>query len=97
MLGAEYTAQIPAQFSAFHSARSKSPLICSEGKESTCNQETQEMGFHPWVRKIPWRRKLSAECREKESEPHSQTRKGKFIRGKRKGDWLLRRTSILPF
>ena len=55
------------------------------------------MGFHPWVRKIPWRRKLSAECREKESEPGSQARKRKFIRGKREGDWLLRRTSILPF
>ena len=24
-------------------------------------------------------------------------RKGKFIRGKREGDWLLQRTSVLPF
>ena len=31
----------------------------------------------------------------KESEPGSQARKGKFIRGKREGDWPLRRTSIL--
>ena len=28
----------------------------SVGKESAM-QETQEMGFHPWVGKIPWRRK----------------------------------------
>ena len=34
---------------------------------------------------------------EKKSEPGSQARKGEFIRGKREGDWLLRRTSILPF
>ena len=33
----------------------------------------------------------------KESEPGSQARKGNFIRGKREGDWSLRRTSVLPF
>ena len=34
---------------------------------------------------------------KRENKPGSQARKGKFIRGNRKGDWLLRRTSILPF
>ena len=28
---------------------------CSDGKESACNADWP--GFHPWVRKIPWRRK----------------------------------------
>jgi len=36
-------------------------------------------------------------AKEKASEPSNQARKGKFIRGKREGDWLLRRSSILPF
>ena len=44
-----------------------------------------------------WVKLLYGKCREKESKPGSQARKGKFIRGKREGDWLLRRTSILPF
>ena len=39
--------------------------------------------------------KVSA--KEKKSEPSSQARKGKFIRGKREGNWLLRRTNVLPF
>ena len=39
---------------------------------------------------------IEGKCREKESELVDQARKGKFIRGKR-GDLLLRRTSILPF
>ena len=34
---------------------------------------------------------------EKKRELGSQARKGKFIRGKREGDWPIRRTSILPF
>ena len=34
---------------------------------------------------------------EKKRELGSQARKGKFIRGKREGDWPLRRTSVLPF
>ena len=25
-------------------------------------QETQESGFDPWVRKIPWRRKMAPYC-----------------------------------
>ena len=25
-------------------------------------QETQESGFDPWVRKIPWRRKMATYC-----------------------------------
>ena len=40
---------------------------------------------------------MKGECREKESEPGSLATKGKFIRGKREGDWLLRRTSVFPF
>ena len=28
-----------------------------EGKASACNAKTQEAGFDPWVKKIPWRRK----------------------------------------
>ena len=40
----------------------------------------------------PW--KVSA---EKKRELGSQVRKGKFIRGKREGDWPLRRTTVLPF
>ena len=46
------------------------------------------------------KRLFSSSCKvsaEKESQPGSQARKGKFIRGKREGDWLLRRTSILLF
>ena len=35
--------------------------------------------------------------RERENEPGSQARKGKSIRGKREGDWLLRRINVLPF
>ena len=35
---------------------------------------------------------------QRKREPAWQSgKKGKFIRGKREGDWLLRRTSILPF
>ena len=34
---------------------------------------------------------------EKKSELGSQARQGEFIRGKRGGDWPLRRISILPF
>ena len=40
---------------------------------------------------------MYGECREKESEPGSQARKGKFVRGKREGDWFLRRTSVLSY
>ena len=46
------------------------------------------------------KRLFSSSCKmsaEKESEPGSQARKGKFIRRKRESDWLLRRTSILLF
>ena len=46
------------------------------------------------------KRLFSSSCKvsaEKESQPGSQARKGKFIRGKREGDWLLRRNSILTF
>ena len=56
-------------------------------------------GDHPVVVNLPsWvlapGRKASV---EKKSELGSQARKGKFIRGKREGDWPLRRTSVLPF
>ena len=34
---------------------------------------------------------------QRKRERASQARKGKFIRGKREGDWFLKRTSILPF
>ena len=29
----------------------------SDSKASACNAKTQEAGFDPWVKKIPWRRK----------------------------------------
>ena len=54
----------------------------------------------PWERYVTERNlkgNLQGKCREKEIKPGSQARKGKFIRGKREGDRLLRRTSILPF
>ena len=34
---------------------------------------------------------------QRKRELGSQARKGKFIRGKREGDWPLRRTTVLPF
>ena len=46
------------------------------------------------------KRLFSSSCKvsaEKESEPGSQARKGKFTRGKRGGDWPLMRTSVHPF
>ena len=42
-------------------------------------------------------RKKGWERAERESEPGSQARKGKSIRGKREGDWLLRSINVLPF
>ena len=29
---------------------------CASGKEYTCQCRGKRRGFHPWVRKIPWRR-----------------------------------------
>ena len=49
-----------------------------------------------WTQKENWLF-VKGKCREKESEPGSQARKGKFIRGKREGGWLLRRASVFPF
>ena len=57
-------------------------------------------GDHPVVVDLPSgvsAPECKGECREKEREPGSQARKGKFIRGKREGDGPLRRTSVLPF
>ena len=43
-----------------------------------------------WLQNVKW-------MQTKGSELGSQARKGKFIRGKGEGDWLLRRTSVFPF
>ena len=51
-------------------------------------------------KKLSWSKRSSDSCKasaEKKSELGSQARKRKFIRGKRESDWLLRRTSVLPF
>ena len=55
---------------------------------------------HPAAVDLPSRvsaPKCKASAERKRASRGSQTRKGKFIRGKREGDWLLRRTSVLPF
>ena len=44
-----------------------------------------------------YKRIVKGKHREKDCELDSQARKRKFIRGKREGDWLLRRNSVLHF
>ena len=37
-------------------------LMAQWVKNLPAMQETQESGFDPWVRKIPWRRKMATYC-----------------------------------
>ena len=70
-------------------------------REGTAGRWARERSPPGWGAVDPPSRVSAPECKasaEQESASRSvKTRKGKFIRGKREGDWLLRRTSVLPF
>ena len=54
------------------------------GKESAC--QCRRLGFNPWVRKIPWRRKWQPTPVFLPRKPHGPLH-GKFLHWKSHGAW----------